>query len=298
MASGQALLLVVLVVAASLIVVLSVVSKSVTDVTITSTEEDSLRAFSAAEAGVEEALLSLGSGAVVDPEGSVGTGSQTGSYEGTVTQNSAGSSFNYPEQLLSGDTGTIWFADRDEDGNFDCSSGKTCTQNAELDLCWETSVPEDSQRSAVELTVFYDTTNSYLNNDFSNVAAKTFMADSVNRQPENGILHRSVSSSCDLGSSQTFETVHYYKQTTFNLSSDLPSGADLIMAKVRLLYNTSTPQGFGVHVVAGSLPAQGYIVSSSGTAGATRRKVQVFQGYPEPPAIFDSALFSLRGLER
>ena len=49
--SGQALLLVLLGMAVVLTIVLSILSRSVTDIAVTSREEEALRAFSAAEAG-------------------------------------------------------------------------------------------------------------------------------------------------------------------------------------------------------------------------------------------------------
>ena len=55
--SGQAVLLVILGMAVVLTIVLSVVSRSVTDVSVTKVEEDSSKAFSAAEAGIEKLLI-------------------------------------------------------------------------------------------------------------------------------------------------------------------------------------------------------------------------------------------------
>jgi len=55
--SGQALLLVLLSMAVVLTIVLSVLSRTITDITITTKEEEALRAFAAAEAGVERALI-------------------------------------------------------------------------------------------------------------------------------------------------------------------------------------------------------------------------------------------------
>ena len=54
---GQALILVLLSLAVVLTVVLSVFSRSITDVSISSKENDAMRAFSAAEAGVEQVLV-------------------------------------------------------------------------------------------------------------------------------------------------------------------------------------------------------------------------------------------------
>ena len=56
---GQALLIVLLVTAVALTVGLAAVSRSVTDVQISKEEEEAVRAFSAAEAGIEEVLGSL-----------------------------------------------------------------------------------------------------------------------------------------------------------------------------------------------------------------------------------------------
>ena len=56
---GQALIIILLVMSVVLTVVLSSVSRSVTEIVVTGYEEDALRAFSAAEAGVEEKLLNI-----------------------------------------------------------------------------------------------------------------------------------------------------------------------------------------------------------------------------------------------
>ena len=55
--SGQALLIVVLSLAVVLTVVLSILARSVTDIKLSTGSEESLRAFSAAEAGIERALI-------------------------------------------------------------------------------------------------------------------------------------------------------------------------------------------------------------------------------------------------
>ncbi len=54
--SGQTLLIIVLIAAVILTVGLAVASYSITDIKISQQEEESARAFSAAEAGIEEAL--------------------------------------------------------------------------------------------------------------------------------------------------------------------------------------------------------------------------------------------------
>ena len=59
--SGQALILVLLSLSVVLTLVLYVVSRSVTDVAVSSQQEESVRAFSAAEAGIEKTLV-IGTG--------------------------------------------------------------------------------------------------------------------------------------------------------------------------------------------------------------------------------------------
>jgi hypothetical protein len=303
--SGQALLLVLLTMAVAIVVVLSVVSKSVTDVTITSTEEESLKAFSAAEAGIEESLLN------VVPQAVSGSVDSSVNYNVVLTQETAGSSFNYPEQLGSGDTGTIWFVSHDSNGVLTCASGMICTRTNNMYLYWGTS--SGQQKPAVEITFFYDPNRrSFLHSgnssiNYSGLQARTFAFDpDSTRLGQNGFA-LAETGSYPVSYGQT--TVNYkYRIGIVNLNSNINGCVNsnnncLVLAKVRLLYN-DLPEGFGVSIQGGGageqLPAQGYKVSSTGSAagGSVTRKVEVFQGYPEPPSIFDSVLFSLRGLER
>lgn len=296
--SGQALLLVLLTMAVAIVVVLSVVSKSVTDVAITSTEEESLRAFSAAEAGVEQALLNVVPGSIseTNPDGVT--------FDTTVSQDPAGSAFNYPDQLLSGETGTIWFVGHDNDGVLSCN-GITCATTTRIQLCWGS--PSTTEEPAVEVTLYYDPSRlSFLRPgntgsvNYSGLRAYTLTADSAGR----GFFDtQGISSGCSI----VGVTTNYLRSRVWNgLNGTIAGclngvgGNCLVMVKVRLLYNTTKAQSFAMGI-SGTLPSQGYRISSAGYSDDTRttqRKVEVFQGYPEPPSIFDSALFSLKGLEK
>jgi len=46
------------------------------------------------------------------------------------------------------------------------------------------------------------------------------------------------------------------------------------------------------------LPSQGLRIESTGISGESNRKIDVFQGYGEPPPIFDGAVFSLGGITK
>lgn len=123
--SGQALLIILLIMSVVLTIGLSVVSRSITDIQITTKEDDALRAFSAAEAGIERALIA-GTGGAIDslPSGATAT------FEVLPTTDT--SQFVYPTAVASGDSATFWFDD-----------GKS--RNAYF--CW-------GANSAIEITLY------------------------------------------------------------------------------------------------------------------------------------------------
>ncbi|KKU09040.1 MAG: hypothetical protein UX13_C0051G0010, partial [Candidatus Woesebacteria bacterium GW2011_GWB1_45_5] len=73
----------------------------------------------------------------------------------------------------------------------------------------------------------------------------------------------------------------------------------LQFARARLLYNTDQTHPVGFDVSGGdTLPSQGLMIASSGSSGDANRKLEVFQGWPEAPVIFTSAVFSSTGLTK
>src|SRR4030067_2407301 len=96
---GQALLIILLVLSVVLTLALSFVSRSVTDITITSQEEESVRALSAAEAGVEQALKTGVS------TGSIVTLPDNSQFEALVTEIvPTNDEFAYPKKLNKGES--------------------------------------------------------------------------------------------------------------------------------------------------------------------------------------------------
>lgn len=76
--SGQVLLIAIMIIATVLTVVMATVFRSQTDIRTTKLEEDSQQAFAAAEAGLEAALSSQGTGAMIIGTGSLSNFSNTG----------------------------------------------------------------------------------------------------------------------------------------------------------------------------------------------------------------------------
>ena len=108
--SGQALVLILLSLSVVLTLVLFILSRSVTDIAVSSTQEQSVRAFSAAEAGIERALVT----------GANYTDEQIGNatYTAKVSNFAEGlTEFVYPSLLSSGDSATVWFIAHDANGN-------------------------------------------------------------------------------------------------------------------------------------------------------------------------------------
>jgi len=305
--SGQALLVVVLIMAVALVVVLSIASRSTTDISKTTYDENALRAFSAAEAGIEDALLK-NSGAGATSTVNIDTNANV-SYTSVVAPATTTDTFNHPGPIVSGQSRTFWFVSHGGDGSLTCSGGLPCTRANQMEVCWGASGTADNtpQTPAIELTMYYDDSVGKLStaspNNYQSVKTYRFAYDpQAGRRGSNSFSSTSGSCSFNPGS-------YAFSTGTINLNSYLPAscpttagGGCLVMLKVRALYNTATAQSVGlyVHNTSGAavLPAQGTQVDSTGTAGDSTRKVSVFRSYAEPQSVFDAGVFSLNDLTK
>lgn len=279
--SGQALVVVLLSLSVVLTLVLFVLSRSITDVTVSSSDEQSVRAFSAAEAGIERALV-IGQ-SYNDPNLN---------FSSTVTSFAEGAKdFNYPIALSSGESATTWFTAHDANGNTICDLSNACFTGDTVKLCWGAPGTDANVATtpAVEISIFYDSkiARGVYDPNVSRRGSNNFSA------PDNG--------TCTVGG------VSYAFYKTITLSSlGIPSGSynlagGLQFARTRMFYNTTTthPVGLSVNFANDSvLPSQGMDISSTGTAGESNRRLNVFQGFPEAPSIFDYAVYSGVGLTK
>ena len=290
--SGQALLLVLLSMAVVLTIVLSILSRSITDVAVTTRSEEALRAFSAAEAGIERALI-IGSDI---PPTSLGDAEFTADVSSYAEGSNA---FYYPVNILSGEAVSVWFVAHDDDENFACSAATPCFTGDTIKVCWgKPGTPaDDATTPAVEVSVVYAQTPG----DYSTIQVARAAHD-----PNSG---RSVTNSFDASDPGicTIDGKSFAFQKTIDLGAaglDIPiasysSENGLQFARIRMLYNSITAQPLGIDVnFAGNsvIPAQGTMIAASGSSGESNRKIEVFRSFGEPPPIFDSALFSLGGL--
>lgn len=288
---GQALLLVLLSMAVILTIVLSILSRSITDVAISSREEEALRAFSAAEAGIEKALV-IGSSLAETEIGDASFSTNVSSFaEGTQE-------FANPISLISGETATVWFVAHDADGNLVCTAEKPCFTGQNIKICWgkEGTASNTPTTPALEISVFY--ANPAGSSTYQ-IAREALDPNSTRRSSNNF-------SAPDAGTC-TIAGENYAFQKTLDLSTlGIPAGSysaqnGLQFARLRIFYNTDAAHLTGVSVnLAGNtlLPAQGVAIESSGKSGEANRKISVFQGFSEIPEVFGGAIFSLGGLTK
>lgn len=266
---GQVLLISLLVLSIATTVVLSLIGRSTTDVTISSQITESSRAFSAAEAGIEEALKT--------GVGTTGAQVLTAGVTYNVARGDIGGAagaYVFPKKVSRGTVETLWLVGHNADGTL----AETPTYTAAtIDTCWssETTTP------AMIISVFYKTpAGAYrvtkgaydpdgtraLTNKFSGVTAMT--------------------GGCGVGTGTT------YKQTvTFGAFTPAinPSSDTLLMLRLQPVYaNTNLAVN-----ASGALPLQGTKLESTGTSGTgLTRKIVVYQQFRAPPSLFDSAIYS------
>lgn len=289
--SGQALLIVLLIMAVSLTIGLSIISSSVTDISLSGKSDDSARAFSAAEAGIEEGLVTGGTTGVV-------TFSETGAtYQTTSTNLGVGqTAFAFPGDFKTDQIQTFWFA------SYNPATGvwtKTYDRTR-IRFLWGNKNSTDYP--ALEASIYYqDTDGSY--------KVGRFAFDPTTRTPPNyfcplnlanpaycpNILNFQLSWSAD-----NIDGKEFQYRATINLSAASIQGAGktLLFARLRFLYSA------GAHILGvvagntgtGTFPSQGTIIDAVGQSGSATRKVEVKRLLSAPPSLLDYTVYSGGGL--
>lgn len=294
---GQALVIVLLSLAVVLTIVLFILARSTTDIAVSTGSAEATRAFSAAEAGVENAL-------VVGTNTNPNFGNNS-SYVATVTGFAENSpDFIYPIPMNSGDSMTTWFVSHDSDGNLSCNN-LPCFAGTVMYVCWgdPSKVSNAATDPAIEVSVFYETSPM----DISTLKIARLTADPrQSRTPANNFEWQGIGNSCPSGGSYAHSKLYTFANR--GIAATLPG--NLLFARIRMFYNTDTVQPLAVTVRGSTsannnayitLPSQGQNIDSTGNAGGSggsNRRVNVFQGWPEPPEVFDFAVYSSTGLTK
>ncbi len=265
--SGQVLLITLLVLSVAATIVLSVIGRTTTDVAISNQIAESQRAFSAAEAGIEE-ILKTGTAPVGAQVLSPGV-----SY--TVQKADIGGAtgvYQYPSKTSVGSTETFWLVNHDANGSLVESPTYTASS---IDVCWSAETPTP----AVLVSVLYKSSGVYT------VARSAYDPDPTRAATNKFTQPAVLSGGCGSASLTT------YKQTlTFADFSPAinPASDTLISLRISPLYSETK---LAISVPA-SIPLQGSRVESSGTTAGTTRKIVVYQQYRTAASIFDAVVVS------
>lgn len=292
---GQIILILLLIMTVALAIGLALVQRSITDISTSSRLEESSRAFSAAEAGLEKVLG--GSGSLPDTpleNNSVFNVKDSGLLPADKQ------ALEYPP-ISKEEIAHVWLAD------FKTSIDKYYDQQ-NLDVYWgfpEAATATNSEKPALEVTIVYkDAAGVYQN--------KKFYLDPVNsRTPPNGfqtpanpgpdISNFNCGTSASpiakintIFSKDQAEDRQFYCKARLNGSAPI-----LVLLRARLLYSNSS-HPFAVAPIGScatdpkpcSLPKQVKIVLSKGTSGSTQRSIQLFKIDKVVPFFLDYAIFS------
>ena len=280
--SGQVILALILIMTVALAIGLSIVQKSLVDVSTASKVEQSSRAFSAAEAGIEKALQAgtCGDNCVSFSENSSKADvSDMGLNPSIPVVGNRQVALEYPP-LAKEDAAQVWLADYKSADN---PPPAAYTQPT-LDIYWGNFSATD--KAALEITLVYYDGSIYK-------SSKWYLDNpSAIRNPANGFDN--TTPTCGVSGYPVGANTYQCKKTLSGLPSTSPN--ILMLIRVRLLYN-STSQPFAVQAtgICGtpcSLPPQARSITSTGISGETQRKVNLFQLNKVVPPYFDYAIFS------
>lgn len=300
---GQVILILLLVMTVALAIGLSVVQRSLSDLSTSTKIEQSSRAFSAAEAGIERALQ-RNTPENVDIEIPLDNNSVANVVDSGLLPNPK-QTIEYPpinkEEIIH-----VWFADPNAD--FVTTTGEYYKQT-ELDVYWgelDKTRPE-VDNPAIELTII-SLAGSGSNRTYTN---KKFLLDpNVNRQ--NNFLKRGNTSAdialfeCNGSSiysifsnpdSQTPDRQFFCRARLRNLTPAL------ILIRGRILYSNGshpvavapvipTDNSCNTDTSPCSFPRQVRIIQSYGTSGDTQRVIQLFKIEKVVPFYLDYAIFA------
>lgn len=293
--NGQIVIILLLIMLVGLTVGLAITQRSVINVSNSNKTEESSRAFSVAEAGLEQALYSGSLNSVSIPENQAGA---------NVTSSPAlpatGQPLEYPP-IGKETTAQFWLAD--PNNNLACSGSNGTYCPSSFDVYFgrfnPPTDPRDSDTAAIEVTLISKSATNY------NITKYYFDPLTAIRTPSNGFSdpNNCLTSSptpvdSGINTSNSPDTTirdRYFrcKETVNYTGTDTP-----IMLRIRILYS-SQAQPIAVSPPVGkSLPPQAVIFTSVGTAGVTQRKLQVFRLPYVVPFYFDYSIFSAGSINK
>lgn len=296
---GQVVLILILIMTVALGIGISVIQRSLSDIATSTKVEESSRAFSAAEAGLEKAIQQDSSVAQID------LGNNSAIQD--VSKNSVpgtNQALEYPP-LAKEDMAHVWLADPQTPNLDEFYARDTIDVYwGNVDVIAPSPTPTTTtHRPAIAVTVVYQTSSTASAPNQPNAyQSKKFFYDQEKEIRNNGFELPDNCSPPPITTSLTAlisptDTKNFYCKTAIDVSSTNLCGTltcleKLVLIRARLLYNSNN-QAFAVRPTGGaSLPMQGRVFIATGVSGVTQRKIQVFRVDKVVPAYFDYAIFS------
>lgn len=262
---GQVLLIVVLIMVTALTIGLSVAARTITNIRTSQEAENSEKAFSAAEAGIEESLA--------DNRSSEGTFSNNASYS-TVVRNVAGVEFplNNNVPILKDDAYDLWLSTYPSYTN-PWSGSLTLYWGDASNTCTTSEVT--NTMAALEVVV--------LSGSVSNPVMTRYALDPCSqRSLQNNFTFVSPGGGTVDGKSYAF-------RRTFTVNSGLFIRVIPLYAATNMAVRGCDAAG----VTCLQLPSQGTVVEATGVADTTQRKIISYKRYPKLPAeLFPYSFFA------
>lgn len=297
---GQVILILLLIMTVALAIGLSVVQRSLTDVSTASKLEQSSRAFSAAEAGIEQILQTTDPSVITNLTENNASASANRSNIPSDPQTSQQEALEYPP-VTRDEIANIWLANP-----YDATLAQFYNQPT-LEVYWgKIPVATNNQNwPAIEIKLIYvDSSSVYRSRLFyADPAPSGDRANNFTR-PDDTVVFNS-GSGCNPAGLTAVETtssppnkIFYCKVILKNLNtSSLPGGlSKLVLIRLRLLYTSDSEpvaiRGVGTCGQDCALPRQAQIYKSIGSSGETQRTIQLFREDKVVPAYFDYAIFA------
>lgn len=261
--SGQVLLIVILIAVVALTVGLSLVSRSITGVRVATQSEESQRAFQAAEAGVERALNAIRLSPT--PPATL--------FEDAFENNAA---FDATINTLAG-------------ADILLNGGSELEQSVGSDV-WLSRYPDFSNPMTTTIEVHFGSQNQ---NQCLGTGADVTPAIEIlvlSGASSNPSLSKHVVDPCSrIDGAANEDPGGSVDGVTYAYSYDL-NISNALLARVVPIYNSTI---VGLSAQSGTFPSQGSIIESTGTAGESVRRVQVFESHPQIPIeMFQYAILS------
>lgn len=295
---GQAVVFALLLAAVVITVGLAVVSQSIVDLRTATQSQEAVRAFTAAEAGIERILAqAVAQGGTVAAPSSLQGDVGNAQFNATLSHLGKGAAqFALPRSMASGDAQTLWLISHTATGALGCPCSKLST--GDFTVYWGTPGVTGSEIPALVLDIYYKSPAG--GSDYSGVKVARLATDPANRS-------NNFSGTWQPGPFTILGQNFAYKAGVSLSSLGVPAASyqtsdGLQLVRARILYSTQPHPvafDFGSGLTTGTdvgLPSQGFIPESQGTVGTSSSiKLRSIYSYPDLPPIFDYAIFGGAG---